>query len=98
MAVTATITAAAIAADRQAHEARRQRGLQHRSALAQKTAQDEANRVSMIERARAEQAASRENRPTPTADIAAMQGNSTDLTGGLERDRLRLARTSRLGG
>lgn len=98
MAVTATITAAAIAADRSAHEGHRARGLQRRSLIRQEAAQKEATRISLLERQRAEQQAARENRPTPTASVEGIDPVGTDLTGGMDRDRLRLARTSRLGG
>lgn len=64
----------------------------------QEAAQKEATRISLLERQRAEQQAARENRPTPTASVEGIDPAGTDLTGGAERDRLRLARTSRLGG
>lgn len=100
MAVTATITAAVISADRQAHEAHRQRGLQNRSRITQENAQREATRIQLIERQRAELAASQAARPSASAALNEnpIDAATTDLTGGIERDRLRLMRTSRLGG
>jgi len=73
--------------------------LQRYARRKQEAAQKEATRLSLLERQKAEQAAARENRPTPTADVQDANPAGTDLTGGIaERDRLRLARTSRLGG
>lgn len=72
--------------------------LQRYARRRQEAAQKEATRISLLERQRAEQQAARENRPTPTASVEGIDPAGTDLTGGAERDRLRLARTSRLGG
>lgn len=64
----------------------------------QEAAQTEAIRIQLIERQRAELAAAKAAKPSPSSLIdQETAGVSTDLTGGMA-DRLRLARTTRLGG
>lgn len=66
----------------------------------QRTAQAEALRIQMIERQRSvQQEMKAANRPSPSSTIALNESllNPTDRTGGID-DRLRLSRTSKLGG
>lgn len=81
-----------------AYAGERSNSLQRYARRRQEAAQAEATRISLIERQRAEQAAAQENRPNPASLVDPIEPIGTDLTGGVDRDRLRLARTSRLGG
>ena len=85
--------------DQAVRNADKQRGLQRRSQKMQERAQSEATRIQLIERQRAELAAANAAKPSPSAQLAdPVEPATTDLTGGIERDRLRLMRSSRLGG
>ncbi len=71
--------------------------LQKMAQRRQRSAQDEALRIQMIERQRSVQAEMRNTRPTPTAIDPIGEALSSDRTGGID-DRLRLGRATKLGG
>ena len=63
-----------------------------------KEAQDEALRTQMVERSRTAQTEANANRATPSDSVMTdALGAPTDRTGGVD-DRLRLSRTTKLGG
>jgi ABC-type branched-subunit amino acid transport system ATPase component len=81
------------------HAGERSNSLQRQGRRKQEAAQADALRVQLLQRQRAELAAANAAKPSPTASLdEPTAGVSTDLTGGVERDRLRLARMNRLGG
>ncbi len=102
VATTTALTVAALAATAGATygvvQGERSNTLQRYARRRQEAAQAEATRISLLERQRAEQAAAQENRSNPASLVDPIDPIGTDLTGGVDRDRLRLARTSRLGG
>lgn len=103
VASTTALTVAAIAATAGAgygaYAGERTNSLQRQGRRRQEAAQKEAIRIQLIERQRAELAAANAAKPSPSAQLAdPVEPATTDLTGGIERDRLRLMRSSRLGG
>ena len=97
---TIALTASALAAGYGAYAANEQAGMQRTARRRQEASQKEALRIQLIERQRAELAAAQAARPSASAALNEnpIDAATTDLTGGIERDRLRLMRTSRLGG
>lgn len=76
-----------------------QKKTQKESMRRTKVAQDEAVRQQMIERQRSARLDLQKDRPTPASSIVLNDalGAPTDKTGGVD-DRLRLSRTTKLGG
>lgn len=99
-ALTVAAIASAAGAGYGAYSAERGNSLQRQARRRQENAQREATRIQLIERQRAELAAAQAARPSASAALNEnpIDAATTDLTGGIERDRLRLMRTSRLGG
>lgn len=95
---TAVLIGAGLSAGIGGYQAHAQREAQQSAMARQKRAQDEALRLQMVERQRAVQAdMERASKPSLASPLDSMPA-STDRTGGLFEDRLRLARRTTLGG
>lgn len=76
-----------------------QKKTQKKAAQRTRQAHEEALRQQMIERQRSAQLELRQNRPSPASSVVMNDalGTPTDKTGGVD-DRLRLSRSTKLGG
>lgn len=102
MAVTATLSAAFVAADQGVRQGHRQSGLQHRAALAQEQAQKQAMAMSVNEQRKADAAQAEANRKVPdVGSLLAFQqglpsfgGSARTGAGDADAGRLNLRRPS----